>query len=214
MTKAVVFDMDGVIVKTEHLHFLAWKKLFLKERGIKLPESEFKKSIGIMGKITVRRFFKKYKVKGNVDEWRMKKKKIFEEHLKSEIKIYPGIKPLIKKLSKKYKIGIATSSWRSELNIVLKKFELRPYVTKTITKEDIRNHKPHPQIYQKMANKLKVKEQDCVVFEDSVPGVLAAKRAKCRRIAVTNSYPREKLKKADLIVKDIRDKKVIKFIEK
>jgi beta-phosphoglucomutase-like phosphatase (HAD superfamily) len=65
-----------------------------------------------------------------------------------------------------------------------------------------------------MAKRLGVKEEECVVIEDSIPGIIAAKRAKCKCIAVTNSYPAKKLKKADLIVKDLRNKKVSFFIQK
>lgn len=212
MIKAVVFDMDGVIVNTEMLHFLAWKILFYKEKGVKIKEKDFERLIGTLDIDTVRYFFKKYKVRGNVQEWRMKKKRIFTKLLKEKVKSFPGVKGVIKRLSKKYKIGIATSSWDQHIRIVLRKFGLKPYISKVIGKEDVRNHKPHPQIYQKMSKRLGVKESECVVVEDSVVGVLAAKRAKCKCIAVTNSFPASKLKKADLIVRDLRDKRVMRFM--
>ncbi len=212
MIKAIVFDMDGVIVDSEKLHFQAWKILFKQEKGIEIDEKYFKKMVGTTDLFTVRHFFRKYKIRGNIQEWRMKKKRIILKMFREKGKIFPGVKHIIRKLSAKYKMGLATGAWRASANVVMKKFDLKQYISKMVTKEDVRNHKPHPQAYQKMANLLGVDEKECVVFEDSVPGILAAKRAKCKCIAVTNSHPAAKLKKADLVVKDLRDKRIGKFI--
>jgi len=214
MIKAIVFDMDGVIIDSEYQHFLAWKQLFKKQKNVDLEEKDFQQLIGTLDQYTVKNYFKKYHVRGNALKWRDKKKKIYKKLLQQKVKMFPGVKQVIVKLSKKYKVAIATSSWRKEAKIVVKKFKLQKYITKIIGKEDVRNHKPHPQIYQKMAKRLGVKEEECVVIEDSIPGIIAAKRAKCKCIAVTNSYPAKKLKKADLIVKDLRNKKVSFFIQK
>jgi HAD superfamily hydrolase (TIGR01509 family) len=188
--------------------------MFKKMKNVELDEKDFQALIGTLDQYTVKNYFKKYHIRGNAIEWRDKKKKVYRKLLWQKVKMFPGVKQAMTKLSKKYKIAIATSSWREEARITIKKFKLQKYITKIIGKEDIRNHKPHPQIYQRMAKKLGVNEQECVVFEDSIPGVLAAKRAKCKCIAITNSHPASKLKKADLIVKSLKDKKVLKFIQK
>lgn len=214
MIKAIIFDMDGVIIDSEYSHFLAWKQLFKKLKNVDIDENDFQELIGTLDQYTVKNYFKKYHVRGNAIEWRDKKKKIYLKMLKQKIKMFPGVKQVIIELSKKYKIGIATSSWDAEAKIVIKKFGLTPYITQTMGKEDVRNHKPHPQIYQKMAKRLGVKEAECVVVEDSVPGILAAKRAKCKCIAVTNSHPVAKLTNANLTIKDLRNPKVKEFIQK
>lgn len=212
MIKAIIFDMDGVITDSGDMHFDAWNSVFMKEKGVELDKRDWTKLIGATDLFAVSYFLKKHRIRANHIGWRMKKRRVLWKILKENVRLFPGIKSFIKNMSRRYKVGIATSSWKGTVDIVLRNSGLRPYISKIVAKKDVRNHKPHPEIYQKIANKLGVDEKECVVFEDSVPGVLAAKRAKCWCIAITNSEPASKLRKADLIVKDIRDKRVSSFI--
>lgn len=208
MIKAVLFDMDGVLSNSEPHHIKAFK-IFFKKKGIKLSKSDVKDIFGRFDDDIIRDLCKKKGIKCNVSKWYWEKRKIVVSLLKKmPIPSFPDAINLAKRVSKKYKVGIGTSSSREEINVVLKKLGIKKYFDAILGREDVKQHKPNPQLYLKLAKKLKVKPSECVVIEDSVAGVAAAKRAKMRCIAVLNSFPASKLKKADLIVKSLNDRRV------
>src|SRR5574342_161078 len=208
MIKAVLFDMDGVLSNSEPHHIKAFK-IFFKKKGIPLSKADLK---GIFGKFDddiIRDLCKKKGVKCDVNKWYWEKRRIVVSLLKkTPIPSFPDAVKIVKRVPKKYKVGIGTSSSREEINEVLKKLGIRKYFNRILGREDVKHHKPSPELYLKLARKLGVKPSECVVIEDSVAGVTAAKRAKMKCIAVLNSFPASKLKKADLIVKSLNDKSV------
>jgi HAD superfamily hydrolase (TIGR01509 family) len=206
--KAVLFDMDGVLSNSEPHHVKAFR-IFFKKKGVPLSKEDVKDIFGKFDDDIIRDLCKKKGVKCDVGKWYWEKRKIVVSLLKKlPIPSFPDAIKLVKRVSRKYKVGIGTSSSREEINVVLKTLGIRKYFDKILGREDVKHHKPSPELYLKLAKKLKVKPKDCVVIEDSVVGVESAKRAKMKCIAVLNSFPRSKLKKADLIVKNLNDKRV------
>lgn len=208
MIKAVLFDMDGVLSNSEPHHVKAFK-IFFKNKGIPLSKTDLKDIFGRFDDDIIRDLCKKKETTCNVEKWYWEKRKIVVSLLKQmPIPSFPDAIKLVKRVSKKYKVGIGTSSSHEEVNVVLKKLNIRKYFDKILGREDVKHHKPSPELYLKLAKKLKAKPSECVVIEDSVAGVTAAKRAGMRCVAVLNSFPASKLKKADLIVKSLNDKRV------
>jgi HAD superfamily hydrolase (TIGR01509 family) len=213
MIKAILFDMDGVLSNSEPHHISAFK-IFFKKKGIPLSKTDVKDIFGRFDDDIIRDLCKKKGVKCNVNKWYWEKRKIVVSLLKKmPIPSFPDAIRLVKRVSRKYKVGIGTSSSREEVNIVLKKLGIRKYFDRILGREDVKHHKPSPELYLKLAKKLKAKPSECVVIEDSVVGVIAAKRAGMKCIAVLNSFPASKLKKADLIVKSLNDKRVTNLLE-
>ncbi len=212
MIKAVLFDMDGVLSDSEPHHIKAFKELF-RRHGIKLTNKDTTDIFGRFDDDIIRDLCKKKKVKCNVNRWYLEKREIVVSLLKKlPIPSFPDAIGLVKRVSKSYKVGIGTSSSREEINVVLKKLNIKKYFDVILGREDVRQHKPSPELYIKLAKKLRVNPSECVVIEDSVAGVEAAKRAKMKCIAVLNSFPASKLKKADLIVKQLTDKRVRRLL--
>lgn len=208
MIKAVLFDMDGVLSNSEPHHVKAFK-IFFKKKGIPLSKADVKDIFGRFDDDIIRDLCEKKGMKCDVNKWYWEKRKIVVSLLKKmPIPSFPDAINLVKRVSRKYKVGIGTSSSREEVNVVLKKLKIRKYFNKILGREDVKYHKPSPELYLKLAKKLGAKPGECVVIEDSVAGVTAAKRAKMKCIAVLNSFPASKLKKADLIVKSLNDKRV------
>ena len=106
---------------------------------------------------------------------------------------------------KKIKIAVATAGNKRKLTFNLKcgGFDIR----NRVTADDIKHGKPAPDIFLAAAKKLKVKPNECIVVEDSLNGIKAAKRAKMFCVAVTNTFPRSKLKDADLIIDSLSELK-------
>ncbi len=206
--KAVLFDMDGVLSNSEPHHVEAFK-IFFRKKGIKLSKSDLKDIFGRFDDDIIRDLCRKKRIKCNISKSYWEKRKIVVNLLKKRpIPSFSDAISLVKRVSKNFKVGIGTSSSHEEVNIVLKRLGIKKYFNAILGREDVKTHKPSPELYLKLAKKLKVKPKDCVVIEDSVAGVTAAKRAKMKCIAVLNSFPASKLKKADLIVKSLNDKRV------
>jgi beta-phosphoglucomutase-like phosphatase (HAD superfamily) len=206
MLKAVIFDMDGVIIDSEPFHWDVNKKIF-NDLGIGVSQDEYRQYIGSSNTNMWTDLKKRYGLypplealvsmqgSGNIDFLR-------------ENKFGPitGITELLFDLKKNdIDIGLASSSPHAAIEIVLKKFAFESYFSVVVSGEDFKNSKPAPDIFLKAALLLQISPDKCVVIEDAAHGVAAAKAAgmKCVGFANKNSWGQD-LSRADLIVDDIR----------
>jgi len=200
--KAAIFDLDGVIVNTVPLHFKAWQRMF-KEYGKDFTFEHYKQKVdGIPRRDGARAILTDI----SNDELKKasdKKQSYFVEYLEQEkIPVYNTTVDLVKDFRKNaLKTGVISSS-RNCLNI-LKKLDLVALFDVIITGNDITKGKPDPQVFFMAAEKMSVEPQECVVFEDAVLGVEAAKRAGMRCVGIDRYAEPERLKKADLVVGDL-----------
>lgn len=201
MTKAVIFDLDGVLIDSLDAHFEAWKE-FWRRRGIKFTRDIFDANVATSSEETLRIRNKQFGTKVPIALGVKEREKLFYHYLHL-VKPYPGAAALLKSVQS-YKVGLATSTSRKLTAYLLRKFKLRRYFDAVITKNDVKHSKPNPAIYRLAAKKLGVQPKDCVVVEDAPNGILAAKRAGMKVIAVMQTFPRAKLKHADVIVPVVR----------
>lgn len=204
--KVVLFDLDGVLIDSENVNILAGVKSF-KDIGINLSKKEQKLILG--------RHPADY---DKIFKYKFDKKAMVARHHKHYFefyklcKVFPFVRSFVKSVQKHFKTGLVTSSDRyiiktRSLKLLNLKFD------KYITFEDCKKRKPAPDCYLLAAKKFKVKPIDCVVIEDSLPGVTAAKRAGMTCIAVASSLPVSVLKKhADFVVKNLNDKHIWRFL--
>ena len=176
MIKAIIFDLDGVLVDTKHIHFKALnnalKKFKFKEITINdhikiydgLPTSEKLKILRKKNKIPINSFSK---IKNY-------KQKITEHILKKNIKKNKKIINIMKSLHGRYKIAVATNAVNSTLEICLKKLGISKYVDFKLTNEDIKNPKPNPEIYLRIFIKFGIYPSEALIIEDSHYGREAA----------------------------------------
>ena len=206
MIKAIIFDMDGVIVDSIPMHLKIWKKMFNK-RGIKFSNKIFEKYNGTstyeIGKSLIEEF--------NLDETPddiVKEKLDYELiYREKEIKLFKESVDVLKKLKKQgYKIALATGSKRSILDFIINKFKIDKYFDAIAHTEEVKNSKPAPDIFLLAAKKIKVDPKYCVVIEDAVNGIIAAKKASMKSVAITTTFKKKVfLKKSDYIVDSLID---------
>lgn len=205
MLKAVIFDMDGVIIDSEPIHKEVEKKIF-KKFGANISEEEHNSyigmtSMGMWNEIKVRHNFKQ---SFSVEELIEMEVKNYIELIQSNRNIKPinGVVELIDELHKNnIKLAIASSAVRKSIETVVDMFELEKYFEIRISGEDIKNGKPAPDIFLVAARHLGVKPKDCIVVEDSKNGVQAAKEAGMKCIGFRNlNSGNQDLSFADIII--------------
>ncbi|MBI5393165.1 HAD family phosphatase [Candidatus Woesearchaeota archaeon] len=205
MIKAVIFDMDGVIINSEPLHDES-TNILLKKYNITIPQAEKTQFFGLNDKDMFKIIIAKHKLKKTPEELTKERELIYFDIIdKKGLELFPGILETIKKFSKRYKLAIATSAEKTKVDFTLKKFNLQQYFPVLITAEDIIKGKPDPEPYCKTIKKLNIKAREAIVIEDSVNGMKSALDAGCFCIAVTNTFSAKELKGADLIVNNVSE---------
>lgn len=191
------------MVDTVPIHFKAWKRMF-KEYGKKFTFKDYKEKVDGIPRIDGARAILTGLSSKELTEATDKKQRYFLESLKKEkIPVFRAAIKLIKELrSKGIKTAVVSSSKNSPY--ILKKTRINKLFDAEVSGSDITKGKPHPQIFLMAAGKMRVKPKNCVVFEDAILGVRAAKRAKMLCVGIDRHNDPKRLKEADLVVSNLR----------
>jgi HAD superfamily hydrolase (TIGR01509 family) len=197
--KAVIFDMDGVLVDSEPLHQKAWQQI-LDGFGISFGKEDYKRIIGKTTFEVMVEYFQKWGIDEDPHFWSEQKEEAYRAIIHEELKPLDGLIPLIEFLKEAgTKLAIASSAIRKNVEAVIECIQLQKIFQSVLSIEDVSSPKPHPEIYLKSAENLQVAPFECAVIEDSVPGLQAAKRSGAFVIGITTSFPAEVLIAADWI---------------
>jgi beta-phosphoglucomutase len=201
--KGIIYDMDGVIVLTEDVHKKAFDET-MKSYNIKSSDIDWdNRFIGKGNLYILTSVFSDFFISENVREFADKWAVNYQELVRDNgISIVPGFIKYTNSVNCK-KI-VATGGFRKNAEIILNRLNLDYEI---VSLEDLVNPKPDPEIFIKAVKKMDLSPTDCVVFEDSIFGIQAAKRAGVCVIALTTTHTREELSKEnpDLIINDFND---------
>jgi len=199
-SRAVLWDMDGVIAYTAPYHLRAWQKVF-KKRGVDFTEDEFRRHFGQRNDTIIKSVLGEVMSQEEIDTIADEKETSFRRRVKHNIKPLPGVIELMTSLRQHgFKIALASSAPTGNIQLITKTLGIDNYFQSIVAGRDVTEGKPSPQIFLLAAEQLGAKAENCIVIEDSVAGVTAAKRAGMHCLAVTNTNPRSSLSEADLIV--------------
>lgn len=195
MIKAVIFDLDGVLVDSTKKNYEAFEKILEESYSIKNPFKNQERILGLSLKELIEKFNEDYKIKINYEIFQEKLNKE-QEKFHNTLQSNQNLLNFICELKKQgIKIAVGTNSpyWRTK--IILEKINLLNLFEMIVTLEDVKNPKPAPDIYLKISKEFKIKSKDVIVFEDSLKGSMAAKAAGMKLIIrLTEFYKREDFK--------------------
>jgi len=198
--EAVIWDMDGVIADTALYHFKAWQEVFQK-RGINFTTEDFKHNFGQRNDSIIRYALGKNVSPGEVDVIANEKEENYRQRVAQNIKPLSGAIELITSLKEhRLKMAIASSAPIENIQLVTRGLAVNNYFQVIVWGREVTKGKPSPQAFLLAAKRLEVEPKNCVVIEDAVAGVTAAKRAGMKCLAVTNTHSKQSLVEADLVV--------------
>ena len=201
--QAVIFDLDGVIVSTDECHYLAWKRL-ADEQGIHFDRRINHRLRGVSRmqslEIILERSRQRYTSRQK-HEMAERKNQWYRQMLSSLTPrdILPGAMEVLRELKARgVKVAVGSSSRNSPL--ILQRIGLEGFFDATADGNDITHSKPHPEVFQKAAQRLNVRPEHCLVVEDAAAGVESAINAgmKCLALGAAQSHPQAHLSAADL----------------
>ncbi len=198
----MIFDMDGVIADSEHLHFEAEKHI-LQQHGIEAPWSEWHQFTGQTDQKIFQYIVEHFSDgRYTADDLIAAKYRIFLDILRQKLQPIPGVMDFLDWAKAHYeKLALTTSSQRLIQQTIFEVLRLHSYFDVVITGNCIQHSKPHPEPYLKTLAALNLPASECMVVEDSLNGIKSAKAAGCRVAAITTSFSKAQLLEcgADLV---------------
>ena len=207
MTKAIIFDMDGVISDSQPIH-AGLEEVLLREHGIEISAAELTRNYaGIPDRECAKIIFAKYGKEIDLDKFVENKWTKILDYARGRIRPIDGAVELINKLKESnFKLAVASSSIPEFIYLVLSELKVKDKFDALTSGSEVKLGKPNPDIFLLAAQKLGVPPQECLVIEDAEHGVTAAKRAGMKCVWLTN---RETLPdneyRADIVVRSLRE---------
>lgn len=206
--KAVLFDMDGVIVDTEPLHRKAYFKTF-DELEIAVSEDLYTSFTGASTKRVSETLINEFNLNQTYETIAGIKRAHFKDYFDNddEFDLIPGVRQLIHHYYENgIKLILASSATMTTINMVFEKFELEKYFSGKISGADLKESKPHPEVFLLAAEMAGEPVENCMVIEDSTNGILAAHRAKIFCAAYRSQHSKNQdYTLADTVVSDYED---------
>ena len=195
----VLWDLDGTIVDTGDFHYQSWQ-MALPEFGIPFSAEKFQHTFGMTNPAVIEVFMDGPVDPALVDAMAERKETLFRDLLRGNVRALPGVVDWLERLRDAgARQALASSAPPANIDLMLDELKLRRYFAAVVSGTGLPS-KPDPAIFLTAAQRIGVSPQQCVVMEDALAGVGAARNAGMRCIAVTTTNPAEALQAADIVV--------------
>ena len=198
---AILWDLDGTIIDSKECHFYSWKAVF-DAYGFPFSREAYEKNFGRNNQTAIRVYLDFEPAQEMVDAISEEKEAIFRENVAEQAQLVPGVQTWLEEARA---MGlpqvIASSAPMKNITDILESFQLASYFNHCISGADL-PAKPEPDVFLQASQRVAVPGERCLVIEDSVPGVLAAKNAGMTCVAVATSRDAGALAAADLVIED------------
>ena len=203
MDIAVLWDLDGTLADTEQAHFTAWQ-LLCRQLGRELTWEQFKPTFGMGNPDILHLLLGSGLSELQLDALSEEKEELFRQETGGVIEAMPGARALVAHLTE---LGvpqaIGSSAPPDNITFMLQALGLGSSFDAVVSRWEVANGKPAPDIFLRAAEKLAVPAKQCVVLEDAPAGVLAARAGGMRCVALVSTWPEDALHAADLVVRDL-----------
>ena len=210
---AIIFDFDGVIADTEPLHFAGFRQT-LAEIGISLTESDYYANYLGYGDrdcfIAALTAHQHPTDPASLAQLMQRKAYAYLESVKDHLAIFPGVREFVREAAAAYPLAIASGALRHEIEVILEQAGLRKEFLHITSAEDVTRGKPDPQPFLHALNALNrqrreqgITAESCLVIEDSIPGILGAKTAGMKVLAVANTHTIQDLHEAHAVAQSL-----------
>ena len=215
---AVIFDFDGVLVHSEPLHLLAFQQVLAGEKIELTADEYYRELVGFDDRGCFEHVFSQRKLKLDPKTYlrllTRKKEMMMELIYDRKFGTLPGVNEFVRGLWRNYPLAICSGAMREEIEAMLEGIGLRDCFPTIVAAQDVKRGKPDPEGYR-LASKLvgkrikkALKPEDCLIIEDAPTVVESVRAAGFKVLAVTNTYPANKLKKANYVVSSLEPKVV------
>lgn len=202
--RAVIWDLDGVIIDSAQEHLKAWQRL-ARETGVTFTEERFWSTFGQRNDAIIPTVWGKLPPE-RIHELADRKEAYFREYVRETAAPLPGAIELLSALhDASYLQALASSTPLANIQLISEALGLRRYISVFISGETVPHGKPAPDVFLKAAEELGVEPAKCLVIEDAVAGVEAAHASGMRCIAVAGERDLPGLRKAEMMVRNLRE---------
>src|SRR2546421_2118770 len=212
--RAIIFDLDGVLADSEPW----WNEIdakMLAEHGVTYKGEYHRDVSGVSYRIAIEFYKKKFGISAPTEELMRRRGEIATEYFANRVGLFPSTKDVLNELREiKLRLALATSSVSASARPFLDRHRITGFFDVIITGDEIERGKPEPDIYLRAAEKLDMPANECLVIEDSLSGIAAAKAAMMRAAAIPDRRfvdPREYEKEADYVLSDLSE--IPKFVQ-
>lgn len=208
MIKAVIFDMDGLIIDSEPIHSLSLEKVLLEyEKTPIYNETGLIHDVGTTGNKNYEKVMQKHNLQEDLEIIREKRRKIFEDLINRKLTPKPGLLQLLEILKKEnLKLAVASNRLINHIHIMLDNLGVKKYFEVIVGPNPQIKPKPAPDIFLQAAKELNITPNECLILEDSETGIIAGKAAGMKVIAVPNQYTKtHDFSKADKVVESLEE---------
>lgn len=215
MLRALIFDFDGVVADNEPVHFATFQKV-LQEIGLPLTETEYYgRYLGYDDKgcfAAVLAAHGRPAPRPVVEDLVARKARVYLDHIKQHLVIFPGVRELVRQAATRYRLAIASGALRHEIEFILEEAGIRKEFEHITSAELVTRGKPDPEGYLHALASLnrstppgqpRLTAADCLVIEDSIPGIRAARAAGMKVLAVANTHTIQDLREADAVTRSL-----------
>jgi beta-phosphoglucomutase len=201
--RALIFDMDGVIVDSNPWHRTAWEE-YNRSIGLEMTTEMQRRMYGKRNDELIREFFGRHLSDAEVFAHGAAKERLYREMMKPHLidSLVPGIREFLDR-HRDLALAVATNAEPPNVNFVLDETGLRSFFRVVVNGHEVVNPKPHPEIYLRVADAICVAPADCVVFEDSHTGVESALAAGMQVVGLSTTH--EDLEGVALLIRDFND---------
>jgi len=219
MIQAVFFDFNGVIIDDEPLHLRAYTDA-LKPEGIELSEADYFDSLGMDDATFVRAAFERAGREATDEDVRRVVEREWAAHralIEQDLPLFPGAVNFVKAVSHHHPLGVVSMAARAQIDYALERMGLADKFAVVVSAEDVSACKPDPACYRKALERLNgrrgeahiipLRPDECLVIEDSPPGIRSGRAAGMRTLGITNTVPERALREAgaDIVTRSLAD---------